>query len=119
MIIDKPVEIREILSKNLKEQRNKIGFTQEKLAEISGLSIQTINDIEGGRKWVSDKTITKLAIALRIECYQLLVPNFKNQNKKENVSVRQMLVLMKKIKKSVLSQIDENFTEFFKTGNNK
>jgi len=117
-MIDKPVEIRRILSKNLKEQRNKIGFTQEKLAEISGLSIQTINDIEGGRKWVSDKTITKLAIALHIECYQLLVPNFKSQNKKENASVRQLLGLMKKLKKNVTSQIDENFIEFIKTSNN-
>ena len=117
-MIDKHIEIREILSKNLKEQRNKIGFTQEKLAEISGLSIQTINDVEGGRKWVSDKTITKLAKALRIECYQLLVPNFKNQNKKDSVSVRQLLGLMKKLKKNIDSQIDENFTDFFKNGNN-
>ena len=55
----KPLEIRLILAKNLKEQRNRLGYSQEKFAEISSLSVQTVNDIEGGRKWVSDKTITK------------------------------------------------------------
>jgi len=117
IMMDKHVEIRNILSKNLKEQRNKLGYTQEKFAEISGLSIQTINDIEGGRKWVSDKTITKLALALRIECYQLLVPEYKNQNKKETASVHQILGLMKKLKKSINSQIDDNFIDFLKIAN--
>ena len=51
-----------------------MGFTQEKLAEIIGVSDQTVNDIEGCRTWVSDKTIVKLARALKIEVYQLLFP---------------------------------------------
>ncbi|MCL2265749.1 MAG: helix-turn-helix transcriptional regulator [Treponema sp.] len=113
-MIDKPVEVRKILSKNLKEQRNKLGYTQEKLAEISGLSIQTINDIEGGRKWLSDKTISKLATALHIECYQLLVPDLKNQNKNEIIQTRQILGLMKKLKKNIMYQIEENFIDFLK-----
>ena len=111
---NKPLEIRKILAKNLKEQRMKMGYTQEKLAEISGLSIQTINDIEGGRKWVSDKTITRLSIALQIECFQLLIPEFTGQNKKEINSTQKLLGLMKNLKKTVNTNIDELFTDFLK-----
>ena len=67
-------KLREILSCNLKKERKKMGLTQEKLAEIADLSSQTINDIEGCRMWVSDKTMIKLAKVLHIEAYQLLIP---------------------------------------------
>ncbi len=113
---NKPLEIRRILAKNLKEQRKKLGYSQDKFAEISGLSIQTINDIEGGRKWISDKTITKLSAALHIECYQLLIPDFTNQNKKEPSSPKRLLELMKKLKRNAVSQIDAHFTDYLKNG---
>ena len=113
-MINNPLEIRKILSRNLKEQRMKMGYTQEKLAEITGLSIQTINDIEGGRKWVSDKTITRLSTALRIDCFQLLIPDFVRQNKKEINSTRKLLGLMKNLKKQVNSDIDNLFTDYLK-----
>ncbi|MDL2229524.1 helix-turn-helix transcriptional regulator [Treponema sp. OttesenSCG-928-L16] len=116
---NKPLEIQEILSKNLKEQRKKMGYSQEKFAEISGLSVQTVNDIEGGRKWVSAKTITKLSVALQIECYELLMPEFSTKNMKETTSTQQLLELMKKLKKGANSQIDEYFTEFIKSGHLK
>ena len=112
----KTLEIRGILSKNLKEHRKKNGYSQEKFAEITGLSVQTINDIEGGRKWVSDKTITKLSDALHIECYQLLEPDYSGQTKKEVPSTKHILNLMKNLKRNVDSQIEEQFTEFLKSG---
>jgi transcriptional regulator with XRE-family HTH domain len=111
---DEPPEIRSILAKNLKEQRKKMGLSQERFAEISGLSIQTINDIEGCRKWVSDKTITKLSTALNLECYQLLLPRLEIQRKKEINSTRQLWGLMKTLKKSVDSQIISHFTDYLK-----
>jgi len=117
----KILEIRRILAKNLKEQRKKLGYSQEKFAEISGLSVQTVNDIEGGRKWVSDKTITKLSVSLNIECYELLIPDYagRNKNKKETNPTQKLLGLMKKLRKSIDSQIDEHFTDFLKSGGNK
>jgi transcriptional regulator with XRE-family HTH domain len=114
MMKDDPPGIRSILAKNLKEQRKKMGLSQEKFAEISGLSIQTINDIEGGRKWVSDKTMTKLSLALDLECYQLLLPKLTIKRKKEINSTKQLWDLMKTLKKSVDSQIVSNFTEYLK-----
>jgi len=69
----KPV-LRQILATNLKEHRKTLGLSQEKLAEMAGLSWQTINSIECHRTWVSDKTLENLADALRIETFQLLLP---------------------------------------------
>ena len=113
---NKTLEIRKILSINLKEKRRKMGYSQEKFAEVSGLSVQTINDIEGGRKWVSDKTLTKLSDVLQIECYQLLLPEPSSPKKKDINSTKHLLDLMKKLKKGVDSQIDDQFTNFLKSG---
>jgi transcriptional regulator with XRE-family HTH domain len=66
--------IRKILAGNIKKYRKNLGYSQEKLAEKANLSAQTLNDIEGCRRWVSAMTMTKLAKALHIAEYQLLVP---------------------------------------------
>ena len=66
--------LRRILALNLKEHRKTLGLSQEKLAEMAGLSWQTVNSIECHRTWVSDKTLENLADALNIEIFQLLLP---------------------------------------------
>ena len=67
-------DLRKTLSLNIKKQRKILGLTQEKLAEAANLSSQTINDIEGCRMWVSDKTILKLAHVLHVDAYSLFRP---------------------------------------------
>jgi len=76
---EKPEEIRLILAQNIKERREILGISQEKLAESADLSIQTINTLEGCRMWVSDKSITRLARALNVEVFQLFVPYHANK----------------------------------------
>jgi len=66
--------LRGILAANLKNHRKMLGLSQEKLAEMTNLSWQTINSIECHRTWVSDKTLESLADALKIDSYQLLLP---------------------------------------------
>jgi len=66
--------LRDILATNLKKHRKKLGFSQEKLAEMTNLSWQTINSIECHRTWVSDKTLESLADALKIDAFHLLLP---------------------------------------------
>ena len=117
--MDKPIVIKQILGSNLKYQRKLIGYTQEKLAETSDLSVQTINDIEGGRRWVSDKTLAKLAEVFDLEPYQLLIPyrfdNEKSANK--NISLKGLFELQQLIKNSLNQQIDKHFGDFQKEGN--
>jgi transcriptional regulator with XRE-family HTH domain len=108
--------IRLILTRNLNVIRNKLSFSQEKFAEISGLSVQTINDIEGGRRWVSDKSITKLATALKVECFQLLIPDFFCQNKKDATPTQNLMKLKEKMHKGVDTLIDSQFNDFIKAG---
>jgi len=67
--------LREILAVNLKEQRGILGVSQEKLAEITGLSWQTINSLECQRTWASDTTLETLAKTFNIESFQLLMPS--------------------------------------------
>ncbi|MDR1445782.1 MAG: helix-turn-helix domain-containing protein [Treponema sp.] len=67
-------DLRRILAANIKEQRTILGISQEKLAEMAGLSWQTINSIECQRTWVSDNTLETLANVFKIETFQLLLP---------------------------------------------
>ena len=101
----KKPDLRRILATNLKEQRKTLGFSQEKLAEIAGLSWQTVNSIECHRTWVSDKTLEALADALKIESFQLLLPIKNTQSKALNSD--EAVKKMVKIKRS----FDDSFNE--------
>jgi transcriptional regulator with XRE-family HTH domain len=74
LIID-TTQLRKVLSANIKDRRKKLGISQEKLAEMTELSVQMINSIEGHRAWVSDKTLVALSRALGIEVFQLFMPS--------------------------------------------
>ena len=71
---EKTPELRKILSLNIKRQREKLGITQENLAEKANISAAMMNDIEGCRTWISDKTIKNLSSALQIDTYRLFIP---------------------------------------------
>jgi transcriptional regulator with XRE-family HTH domain len=102
---EKKPELRRILAANLKKQRNLLGLSQEKLAEMAGLSWQTVNSIECLRTWVSDKTLESLADALKIETYQLLLP-MKTPNP-PNLSAAEALRKLNKAKRA----FDDTFNE--------
>lgn len=72
---EKMKDIRMVLSLNLKKHREKLGISQEKLAEDAGISTMMVKDIEGCRTWVSDKTLINLAFALKTDIYRLLMPD--------------------------------------------
>jgi transcriptional regulator with XRE-family HTH domain len=71
---DKSSNLRKILAVNIKKQREKLGITQEHLAEKSGISAAMMNDIEGCRTWISDRTLKNLSYALEIDTYRLFIP---------------------------------------------
>jgi len=102
-------KLREILSGNIKKERKKLGLTQEKLAEIADLSSQTINDIEGCRMWVSDKTMSKLAWVLHVDAYQLLVPASPNEIPTIGANSKEKLLL--DLEDRVIRNIRQQFKE--------
>ena len=67
-------DLRKILAANIKKQREKLGITQEKLAEKAEISAAMMNDIEGCRTWISDRTLKNLSSALKIDTYRLFIP---------------------------------------------
>jgi transcriptional regulator with XRE-family HTH domain len=95
-------ELREILSQNIKKYR-KGKFTQEQLAEKIGVSTQNINDIEGKRRWPRESTLIKIADALQIEVYQLLIPRNLETIEIEETDEN------KKIQKQIQSKIISDF----------
>lgn len=98
-------ELREILSFNIKQKRKLYSLTQEKLAELTGLSAQTINDIEGCRTWVSDKTLVKIAEILHSNPSELLYENTNNKDDELN-----LLQLKKQLQESILKTIEDTFS---------
>ncbi|MDR0526193.1 MAG: helix-turn-helix transcriptional regulator [Spirochaetaceae bacterium] len=100
--------IRKVLAGNIRKYRKNFGYSQEKLAEKAGLSAQTLNDIEGCRRWVSARTITKLAKALHIAEYQLLVPeNIEESEKNHKSSLKSLISLQNNIINTINIQFDE------------
>ena len=63
--------IRDILARNIKDNRRKNGFSQEKLAEKAGISTPFIAMIEVSRKFPSPDVLDRIAGALNIKTWQL------------------------------------------------
>jgi transcriptional regulator with XRE-family HTH domain len=103
--------LRKTLSANIKKQRELAGLTQEKLAEKAGISANMINDIEGCRTWVSDKTLEKLTAALKIETYRLFIPLSLSSTEIDKTALLDLAKDLQKIRKD----FNSNFETALKT----
>lgn len=71
------MDILEVLSSNLRRYRKEAGYSQEGLANATGLHRTYIGGIEQRRINVSTVNLQKIANALNIEAWQLLKPEEK------------------------------------------
>lgn len=82
-------EIQNRLAENLKRIRKSQKLTQFQLAEMIGMSEETIKNVELSRAWPSEKTLSQISEALNIDVYHLFMPipaSFSvNQEIKENI----------------------------------
>lgn len=105
-------QLREILSQNIKKYR-KGKFTQEQLAEEIGVSTQNINDIEGKRRWPRESTLIKIAEILKVEVYQLFIPQnsveIKIEETDENMQIQKQIQnkLVSDFRKSMNKMLDK------------
>ena len=67
------MDILRIFGTNLREFRNKLEFSQEELADICGLHRTYISDLERFQRNIALNNIQKIADALDIEAYRLLM----------------------------------------------
>jgi len=63
--------IKEVLARNLKMNRLKLGLTQEKMAEKAEISTHYLAMVELARKFPSANMLERIAIALEIEPHEL------------------------------------------------
>lgn len=69
--------LRQIFRHNVKYYRKKFNLSQEKLAELAGLSTNYIGDIERTNRKVTIDTVEKISKALNISPADLLSVNKK------------------------------------------
>ena len=102
--------IREVLANNIKEYRRKRGFSQDKLAELTGISSQYLATIETCRKFPTPEVLDRLAEALEIETHELFIFS---SPKGELEKLRQDII------GEVVNAIKQSFAEESKTKNKK
>lgn len=73
-------DIKKLLGKRIKEIRTAKHYTQEYLAELTGLGSTSISKIENGLYHPTDENLEKISKALEVEPYKLykynhLLPN--------------------------------------------
>jgi len=101
--MEKTIPIGEILAKNLRENRRKCGFSQEKLAEMAGISTQYLAMMEIARRFPSSEVLERLAKTMNIEVYELFLTNF---------SPRSELELLRK---DIIREMRQTFGEIVET----
>ena len=94
-------DLRKILSLNIKNHRKTLGLSQVKLAEQAGISANMIKDIEGCRTWVSDKTLIKLAHALKVDTYRLFVSSSTHDGVLDKTVITDLIQSIRKIRKEI------------------
>lgn len=66
-------ELQAVFSRNIKDARSRLGLSQLKFAEKADLSVGYVCDLESGRRWGTPETFAKLAAALGVEPFLLLM----------------------------------------------
>jgi len=100
--MEEAAPLREIFAKNLRENRRKCGFSQEKLAEKAGISTQYLAMMEIARKFPTSEVLERLAGAMDIKVYELFLMDH---------SPREELELLRK---DIICEMRQTFTEIMK-----
>jgi transcriptional regulator with XRE-family HTH domain len=104
------VQVKKLLALNIKILRKKLSISQEKLAEATNLSSQSISDIEGCRTWVSDKTLEKLAKVLNVDIFQLFMPPVEDNGNESEAFLYNRLM---KLRTEMKDDIDNRLNQFY------
>jgi len=101
------VSLKGYLSANVKARREALGISQERLAELADVSVQTIRGIEGRRSWVGDQMLANLAKVLDVSAFQLLVPTGLADSPDDNAA--EISSLLDNLKRNIQDDITRRF----------
>lgn len=93
-----------MLGRNIRKLRKEFGWTQQILAEKSGISVPFMTQIELGRKSASLEVIQKIASALDVPYKKLF------DEEESAVSAQNLVALEKQLSDSILNLIHEKFS---------
>jgi transcriptional regulator with XRE-family HTH domain len=103
----KELSLKDIFSRKLRENRRKCGFTQEKLAEIVGISTHYLAMLETARNFPTSDTLERLSAALEIPVYELFIID--HSPREELEQLRQDI--MNEINQTINKAIKQSFAE--------
>ena len=83
--------IKQLLGQRIKELRKRKKLTQERLAELAGIEIPSLSNIENGKNYPSYETIDKLSKAFDVKPFELYL--FEDCQSKEEL-LREMVSVM-------------------------
>jgi transcriptional regulator with XRE-family HTH domain len=69
------MDMRKLVGRNFARLRSAKGFTQERFAEVSGVTQQYVSDLERGRRNPTVVTLFHLAQALGVSHVELVAPD--------------------------------------------
>lgn len=84
-------DIKHMLGKRIKELRQRRKYTQEKLAEMAGIEIPSLSNIENGKNYPGHETLQKICTALDIYPYELYMFEY---YKPKDVMIKEMVDFM-------------------------
>ncbi len=73
------MDIVKVFGTNLRYYRTKLNLSQEKIAELSGLHRTYISSVERFQRNISIENIQRIATALNIPAYKLLMESESNE----------------------------------------
>lgn len=96
--------IKKIFGYNLKQLRLKKNLTQEQLAEIIALQVQTISFIENGRAFVSTEVFAKICNFFDVSPTVMFKPKFVEQTENATFLKKEIIQLMSDCDDKILTQ---------------
>ena len=95
-------ELANLYGRNIKKIRHSKNMSQDILSEKAEISPGFLSEIENHKKTGTFETLAKIAEALEVEPYELLLP----ENSTVNLDSRKTKQLMKQLRKNVSETID-------------
>jgi transcriptional regulator with XRE-family HTH domain len=84
------MDMRKLVGRNLARLRREKGFTQERFAEVSGVTQQYVSDVERGLRNPTIVSIYNLATALGVSHVDLVMPDDKARREDEKLQKRKL-----------------------------
>ena len=109
------LSLRQILSQNIRKFRKDLHLTQERLAENADISLPYLSDIEHCKTWVRDKTLIKLANALKKTPSDLLNETKVVEETSKDIQIADLIYIQKKkLSKAIIDICDDTLSELLK-----